>query len=554
MAFKDWLRGTWKKVKAWLAYNPSKVPKLPPPKVVTLPEPKAPPKSWGTPAGTPFDPTSPAAPPAASAKKKKPQPKPIDPWATGTLLKLSPEELRARAMKIQPWKTEWIGRVDVIPPQGDERTALIDRGLVLRGFFTEEELAEIHELGDLWLEHHEAAKLAKARAAQNADAAIAALRQEEAERKAEKKRLAKERREKRRAAIEHRKKTDIVFLGRGVSGRLGDRRAHVEKLGAAGLPVLATPADVAQALGLQIPKLRWLAFASDAPERSHYVQFEVPKRRGGTRVLASPKRDMRAAQSWILENILSKVPLHDAAHGFVPGRSTKTCAAPHRGRPVVVNLDLKDFFPSILLRRVSGFFEALGYSPAAATILGLLCTASPRRTVRYDGVSFEVAVGDRALPQGACTSPALSNLIAKRLDARLAGLAKARGFVYTRYADDLTFSGPKDEVPRLLARIRHVVDEEGFVVHPDKTRVQRKGGRQMVTGIVVNDKARLTLRRDEVRKLRAILHNAKKTGLKAQNRDQHPDFVAHLRGKIAYLGMVDRARADEFTTALEALL
>ncbi len=317
---------------------------------------------------------------------------------------------------------------------------------------------------------------------------------------------------------------------------------------------LAARGDVATARGWASPKLRWLACNGDAPQRSHYVQFEVPKRRGGMRVLASPKRDMRAAQSWILEHILTKVPLHEAAHGFVPGRSTKTCAAPHRGRPVVVNLDLKDFFPSITLRRVTGFFEALGFSPAAATVLGLLCTACPRRTVTYDGVSFEVAVGDRALPQGACTSPALSNLISKRLDARLAGLAKARGFVYTRYADDLTFSGPKDEVPRLLARIRHVVDEEGFVVHPEKTRVQRKGGRQMVTGIVVNDPARLTLQRDDVRRLRAILHNAKKTGLPAQNREKHPDFVAHLRGKIAYLGMVDPGRAAEFSSTLDALL
>ncbi len=141
MAFKDWLRGTWQKVKTWLAYNPSKVPKLPPPKVVTLPQPTTVPKPWAA-AGTPIDPGLPAPKKAALQK-----PKPIDPWATGHLLKLSPEELRARAMKIQPWKTEWIGRVDVIPPQTDERTALIDRGRVLPGFFTEQALPASHHSG-----------------------------------------------------------------------------------------------------------------------------------------------------------------------------------------------------------------------------------------------------------------------------------------------------------------------------------------------------------------------------------------------------------------------
>ena len=121
----------------------------------------------------------------------------------------------------------------------------------------------------------------------------------------------------------------------------------------------------------------------------------------------------------MLENILARVATHDAAHGFVPTRSTVSNATPHVGRDVVVNADLKDFFPTITFPRVKGVFQGLGFSPAAATILGLLCTESPRRELEYDGQRLFAAVGPRALPQGACTSPALSNLAARNLDARL---------------------------------------------------------------------------------------------------------------------------------------
>src|SRR5204862_5783132 len=138
---------------------------------------------------------------------------------------------------------------------------------------------------------------------------------------------------------------DIIFLGRGVSKGLADRRAHVEKLTAAGLPVLATPADIAAALRLTIPRLRWLAFHADAATRTHYVRFTSPKRSGGTRNLFAPHAGLAAAQQWILEHILEKVPPHAAAHGFVKGRSTLTNAAPHVGRAVVVNADPVHFFP-----------------------------------------------------------------------------------------------------------------------------------------------------------------------------------------------------------------
>ena len=376
---------------------------------------------------------APVAAPAVAAPR-------VDIYAPPSgVLGLTKDELRARALKIIPWRTAWIGRVDVIPPEADERTALIDRGLELRGLLTQPEIEEIHRVGDLWLEHKDVAGAARLVGLKSADEAIAELKRQRAALKEKKKREAAEKKRKRadEIAVAERKKTDIVFLGRGVSSRHHDRRPHVEKLEALGLPVLATPADVARALGLTVRELRWLAFHADAADKPHYVYFEVPKRSGGKRMLASPQKKLAAAQRWVLERVLEKLPLEDAAHGFVRARSTVSNALPHVGRDVVVNLDLSDFFPTITFARVRGLFQRMGYSPAAATVLALLVTECERREVTYAGQRYWVAVRDRALPQGACTSPALSNLVARKLDRRLRGVADKMGFVYTRYADDL---------------------------------------------------------------------------------------------------------------------
>jgi len=515
--------------------------------------------SNGPPPGT-SSPTGSASPAAGASSGASPAggapPSPPDParYRADEILGLSMAELRKRSLKINPFRTPWIGRVDTIPPQTDERTALIDRGLILRGMLTKEQLDEIHRIGDLWIHHHDAVTMATAVANQRADEAVAADRARRAALKAEKRRLAAERAAARAAAIVHRRANDIVFAGRGVSARLHDRRAHVEQLAQHGVPVLATPADLAGALGLSIPQLRWLCFHAEATQKSHYVYFEVPKRSGGTRLLAAPHRKLAAAQQWVLANVLARLEVTAHAHGFVPGRSTVTNARPHVGKEVVVNLDLADFFPTITFPRVRGLFESIGYSPAVATLLALLCTEAPRSPVVYDGVKLWVAAGDRALPQGACTSPAISNLVTRKLDRRLAGATRKLGWTYTRYADDLAFStaaATASSLALLFARVRHIVREEGFVVNEAKGRVQRRSQRQSVTGIVVNDKPGVP--REELRRLRAILHRARTTGLAAQNRDSHPDFAAYVRGKIAYVAMIDPVRGAALTSALDAL-
>ena len=501
----------------------------------------------GMPAKKPAPPLPSKPPPIHVAPTKAPQlvtpPSSYDP---GDFAPISDTELKSKqATSELQASRHWSWRTDAIPPGDDPGTRLVDRALVTRGYLTPERLVEIHALGDQMLLHTDQAR----RVRQRADEAVRRLKEDRAALKAAKKAEAQAKREKRAAEVAQRKATDIVYLGRGVSGGLAERTSDVEKLAQLGLPLLSTPGDVARAMDLPIPKLRWLAFHAEATTSSHYVRFKIPKKSGGEREISAPMPELAAAQRWILVNVLSKVPTTSFAHGFVPGRSTKTNAEPHVKRAVVVNMDLKDFFPTIAFPRVKGIFKSLGYSPAVATVFALLATESPRREVEYEGRRWHVALGPRALPQGSCASPALSNLAARGLDGRYAGLAAKLGWTYTRYADDVTFSGdppsrPTDgatagpspsgsewkdprSVAWLLARTRHIAEDEGFAVNEKKIRVQRRNTAQLVTGIVVNEKPAVP--RAERRRIRAMAHRAKTKG--------GVDLGA-LKGHVAYISMV----------------
>lgn len=455
----------------------------------------------------------------------------------GAFLPITRDELKEAAKQVR-FGGAWFGRRDLIPPADDLRTKLIDRAMVTQGLLTPEQLTEIHQVGAEMDRVRPVIETLEGQAAQAGEAAVQAERQRQAELKKRKKEEAAERKRRRAEAIAQRRANDIVFLGRGVSGRLGERTSDAAKLTDLGLPLLSSPADLAAALGLSIPRLRWLAFHTEVAARVHYVSFTVPKKSGGTRTLHAPHRTLAAAQRWILDHILRRLPVESPAHGFQTGRGILSNAQQHARRAVVVNLDLQDFFPSITFPRVRAVFHRLGYSPAVATVLALLCTECPRHVIEYAGQTYHVAVGPRGLPQGACTSPALSNQVARRLDRRLHGLAEKLGLTYTRYADDLTFSGDDSlnrRIGYLMARVRHIALDEGYLVNEKKSRVLRRNTAQIVTGLVVNE--RPSVRRRELRRLRAILHRARTEGLERQNRDGKPNFVAWLQGKIAYIRM-----------------
>lgn len=345
----------------------------------------------------------------------------------------------------------------------------------------------------------------------------------------------------------------IVHLGLGVSAGLEDVSSDTKELARRSLPILANGADLAMMMGVPLAMLRWLCFHRRGAALVHYHRFGIPKKTGGTRAISAPKPRLAAAQGWVLRNVLERLDVAPPAHGFVRHRSILTNATPHVGRAVVMNLDLKDFFPSVTFRRVKGLFRKLGYNEHVATLLALLCTEPPRARVEVDGRVVYLALGDRVLPQGACTSPAITNALCRRLDARLSALAKRHDFTYTRYADDLTFSGDDDaRVGRLQRSVRSVLASEGFAENPTKTKVMRRGARQEVTGLTVN--ARPTVPRDEYRQLRAILHNAAKHGLESQNRAQHPAFAAHLQGRVEFVCWADPTRAPKLREALAAAL
>ncbi|MDA7418010.1 reverse transcriptase family protein [Xenophilus arseniciresistens] len=403
------------------------------------------------------------------------------------------------------------------------------------------------------------------------DKALRAMRQERlAAARAQRETKARERaqRQYERALQWHGERQQrIGYLGAGVSAGLerpDGKAAHAplhkprpERLALHGLPALASPQALAQAMGLALGELRFLSFHREVARHTHYRRFTLPKKSGGERLISAPMPRLKRAQYWVLDNILAKVPAHDAAHGFLPGRSIAGNAQPHCGQDVVINLDVKDFFPSIAFGRIKGVFMHLGYGESVATVLALLCSENRADELQVDGERWFVGgtAAQRVLPQGAPTSPMLTNLLCRRLDRRLAGLARALGFAYTRYADDLSFSASGEAAQRvgtLLRRVRWTLREEGFELHPEKERVMRRGARQEVTGIVVNA-AQPGVSRQSRRALRAALHRAKGEGLEQAHWQGQPASRERLLGYAHFVQGINATQGRALVLAAQAL-
>jgi hypothetical protein len=300
-----------------------------------------------------------------------------------------------------------------------------------------------------------------------------------------------------------------------------------------------SPAQLATWLDLPEVELRgWLTSSPPWARGYDYLRFNIPKRRGGTRLIEAPGDKLKALQRRVLHRLLAPLPAHPAATGFVRRRSIVDNARPHAGQGVVINLDLADFFPTITAERVAQVFRGLGWDEEAATILSRICTSEGR------------------LPQGAPTSPALSNLVCRRLDVRLSKLVARLGGHYTRYADDITVSlpafgrnkrlrpwskrGPGRPRPKprpkrsLLTLVRTIIEAEGFRIQmKKKVRVLRRHQCQTATGLVLND--RVNLPRATRRLIRAMQHHERLGRLDDAG-------LRRLRGLEALLGMVERQR------------
>ena len=319
-------------------------------------------------------------------------------------------------------------------------------------------------------------------------------------------------------------------------------------------PALDNVDNLATALGLTIPRLRWLTFHRDVETGTHYHRWLVPKRDGTPRLISAPKPELKAAQRWIMREVTEHLPVHGAAHGFLAGRSIVTNAQIHAGARVIVKLDIKGFYPTVTMRRVKGLLRRAGLGEQVATLMALLATESPREEIVTHGKTHYVATGPRSLPQGAPTSPSITNALCFRLDCRLSGLARALGARYTRYADDLTFSWHAlgaSNIGTLLRATTQIVRAEGFAIHPKKTRVMRSGARQKVTGLVVNaaaDRPAARVPRQTARALRAAIKN------RELGRPGKGESLEQLKGMAAFVMMTDPARGRAFMARLDALI
>jgi len=289
--------------------------------------------------------------------------------------------------------------------------------------------------------------------------------------------------------------------------------AYARPLFESGLPIIFDQAHFAQLVGYS---LEYVLAASNAP-RKFYRRFEIPKRSGGIRVIREPLPSLKEIQRWILENILDTRSIHRFAKGFVRGRSIRDNARFHVGQGVVLKVDIQNFFGSIHYERVLRLFRGFGYVEEVAVLLARLCTFR-------DG-----------LPQGAPTSPAISNLLSTRMDQRISGYAKKNRLRYTRYADDLTFSGSL-QVGDLISFVELVLQADGLRLNRSKTRMMEAHQRQVVTGVVVNE--RLNAPRELRRELRQISHYVGKFGLDShlqQTNNLRSGFVKHAMGLATFV-------------------
>lgn len=335
------------------------------------------------------------------------------------------------------------------------------------------------------------------------------------------------------------------------------------------LPILESIGALADWLEITPSEADWFAdlkglgLGKNGGRLHHYHYNLRSTRNGDIRVIEAPKHRLKRLQRQILSRILEQIPIHSAAHGFRKGRSIQTFAQPHVRRDVVLRMDLQDFFPSFTGPRIQAFFRTAGYPEPVADLLGGICTnIVPLHIWKGAASEFDlrriqqarVAYSRPHLPQGAATSPALANACSYRMDSRLSGLARAAGVEYTRYADDLAFSGDgafKQNVERFSTHVAALLAEEGFHVHHRKTRIMRQGVRQYLAGLVTNQ--RVNVPRPDFDRLKALLTNCVRHGPHTQNREHHPAFRAHLEGRIAFLQGIHAEKATRLRAIFDRI-
>lgn len=336
------------------------------------------------------------------------------------------------------------------------------------------------------------------------------------------------------------------------------------------VPQWRTIGELGDCLSLEANELAWFAdrnglerYVTDGPLR-HYQYRWFRKRGGKARLIEAPKTRLKLIQQRLLSHLFESIPTHRAAHGFCKGRSVKTYVEPHVGRTIVLRMDLQDFFPSIETARLTGQLMGLGYPEEVARTLTALCSnrvptdvwrTFPDRDNWERRRNSELLLQRSHFPQGAPTSPAIANLCAYRLDCRLTGLATWANATYTRYADDLLFSGGEEfaaKLKRFHIYVAAIALDEGFQVNHHKTHIATQSQQQRAAGVILNTKPNVP--RAEYDRLKAILHQSAITGPAAQNREFREDFRSHLLGRIAYISQWSASRGEKLRRLFEKIV
>ena len=282
-----------------------------------------------------------------------------------------------------------------------------------------------------------------------------------------------------------------------------------------GLPVIQNLDDFSVVTHISKYTIYQLSEHSD----KYYKTYKIPKKSGGKRKISQPSKKLKGLQSWILVNILNKIQVSPSCKGFRQGSSILENALPHIGSNTILNLDLRNFFPTITSNQVYNVFKTIGYNKLIATVFTKICTY------------------EETLPQGSPCSPMLANLTAWTLDLRIQGYVGKRGISYTRYADDLSFSGLNPtKVVKIIPMIKEIINDENFTVNHKKKRIASSARAKIVTGLIINEDS-VGIGKQKYKELRAKIHH-----LTLPHEQTNEKLLYHVGGWLSYLNSVDKER------------
>ncbi|PAE23881.1 retron St85 family RNA-directed DNA polymerase [Bacillus sp. 7894-2] len=300
------------------------------------------------------------------------------------------------------------------------------------------------------------------------------------------------------------------------------------------LPVIFDKKHLALLMGVNYQTLTYYLINTD----NFYKEHKIIKSNGGYRTISAPSFNLKAIQRWVLDNILYKYQVSDNANGFVKGKSIKNNAESHIGKEIILNIDIKNFFPSITFQQVFYLFYNSGYTKEMSFTFAKLLTFKGR------------------LPQGSPASPYLANILCKKLDSRLNGFAIKIGASYSRYADDITFSGDAD-IYRHISFIRNIIESENFKINEKKLRVQKSNSKQEVTGLIISN-GEVKVKRNYKKKLEQHIYYCKKFGvfnhLKYTGASDKSYFKEYLYGMASYVSMIEPDTGKSYLNSLNEII